>query len=118
VHVGSSLEAHQEAPELVQPGQAALDRPAEAPEPRAVGGAPAGDSRPDAAPAKLAAVAVVVIAAVGHEHPWASARTPHLAAERRHRVHQRQELGNVVAVAAGQRDGERDAAGVDEKVVL
>ena len=33
-------------------------------------------------------------------------------------VEQRQQLGDVVAVAAGQRDGERDAGGVDEQVVL
>jgi hypothetical protein len=33
-------------------------------------------------------------------------------------VQQRQQLRDVVAVAAGQRDGERDAGRVDEEMVL
>jgi hypothetical protein len=33
-------------------------------------------------------------------------------------IEQRQQLGDVVAVGAGQRNGQRDAAGVDERVVL
>jgi hypothetical protein len=33
-------------------------------------------------------------------------------------IEQRQQLGDVVAVAASQRNGQRDAAGVDEQVVL
>jgi len=34
------------------------------------------------------------------------------------RVEQRHQLGDVVAVAAGQRDGQRDTRGVDEQMVL
>lgn len=118
MHVGPSLEAHQQAAELVQPGEAALDRPANAPEPRAVGGLAAGDHRADAALARLVAVDVVVVAAVGHQDAGPAAGTPHPACDRRHGVHQRDQLGDVVAVAAGQRDRERDARGVDEEMVL
>jgi hypothetical protein len=33
-------------------------------------------------------------------------------------IEQRQQLGDVVAVAAGQRNAQRDAGGIDEQVVL
>jgi hypothetical protein len=33
-------------------------------------------------------------------------------------IEQRQQLRNVVAVAAGQCDGQRDAGGIDQQVVL
>jgi hypothetical protein len=60
----------------------------------------------------------VVVAAVGDQGGGAPARAAHLAPDGRHGVHERQELGDVVAVAAGQADGERDAARVGEEVVL
>ena len=116
--VGSTLEAHQQAAELVQPGEAALDRPAHPPEARAVGGLAPCDLGPDAAPAQLTAVGVVVVTAVGDEHSRAPSRAADLSPDRRHGVDQRDQLGDVVAVAAGQRDRERDAAGVDEEMVL
>jgi hypothetical protein len=118
VDVGPALEAHQEAAELVQPGEAALDRPALATQPRAVGGAPAGDQGADATPAQLAPVGVVVVAAVGHERRGPAPRPADPARERRHGIHERDQLGDVVAVAAGQADGEREARGVGEEVVL
>jgi hypothetical protein len=40
------------------------------------------------------------------------------SADRRHGVDQRDELGDVVAVAAGEADRQRDAAGVADQVVL
>jgi hypothetical protein len=118
VHVRPPLEAHQQAAELVQPGEAALDRPAHAPQARAVGRLAAGDLGPDAALAKLAAMGVVVIAAVGHQDAGPAAGPPDPAGDGRHGIHQRDQLGDVVAVAAGQADRERDARGVDEEVVL
>ena len=74
MHVGATLEAHQKASELVQPGQRALDRPANPPEARSMGRLAAGDYRADAALTQLGAVGVVVIAAVSHEDPRAPAR--------------------------------------------
>ena len=72
----------------------------------------------DVAPPELAAVLVVVIATVGDRAIWT---LPGPAAPARHRadpVHQRKKLGDVVAVGAGERDGERNTAGVDDQVVL
>lgn len=83
-----------------------------------MGGPPPSDHGADAAGAQLAPVGVVVIAAVGDHGIGAPARSARLAPQRRHGVHERDQLGDVVAVAAGQRDRERDARGVDEKVVL
>jgi hypothetical protein len=84
--VGALLVAGGQPFEGVQPGEAALDHPAAAAEPRAVGDAAAGDARGDAPGAQLAAVGVVVVAAVGEQlpPPTAGAATP--AADRRHRV--------------------------------
>src|SRR5207248_760328 len=46
------------------------------------------------------------------------ARATDLAAHRRHALHERDQLGDVVAVAAGDRPGERDAGRVYEQVLL
>ncbi len=87
-------------------------------EPGAVLGLAAGDLGFDAALAELAPVLVVVVAAVGGDPVGPPARPADLAAHRRHAVEQRDQLGDVVAVAAGDRPGERDPGRVDEKVML
>jgi hypothetical protein len=60
----------------------------------------------------------VVVTPVGEQTVRATAWRPDAAADRRHGVEQRQQLGDVVAVATGQQAGERDAGGVDEQVVF
>jgi hypothetical protein len=107
VQFGAALPADAQA-ELVQPGEGSLDNPAHSPEARAVLGGAAGDDRPDAAGPQLAAVLVVVIAAVGDQAVGTLAWPPGLAADRADTVDQRQQLGDVVSVAAGQRGGQRD----------
>jgi hypothetical protein len=60
----------------------------------------------------------VVVAAIGG-HPLGPPAGPtDLAAHRRHALDERDELGDVVAVAAGDRPGERDPGAVYEKVML
>ncbi len=76
------------------------------------------DLRCDAAPAELASVRLVVVGAVGAELVRAPARATGFAADRRHPVEERDQLGDVVAVAAGERPSERDPRRVDQKVVL
>jgi len=102
----------------MQPGKRALHHPANRPKPRAVGHAAAGDDRPHAALFDQPAVLVMVIAAVGHNAVGPPAWPAGLAAYQWHGVQQWQELGDVVAVAAGQRDRKRDAVTVDEEMVL
>jgi hypothetical protein len=60
----------------------------------------------------------VVIAAVGGRALRATARPADLAAHGRHTVEQRDQLGDVVAVAARNRPGKRDPGRVDQEVVL
>jgi hypothetical protein len=78
----------------------------------------AGDDRLDAARPEFAAVLVVVVAAVGDETLSALARAAGLAGDGADVVDQRQQLGDVVSVAARQADGQRDAVAVGDDVVL
>jgi hypothetical protein len=104
--------------ELVEPGEGALDDPAVAAQAGAVRGPATGDLGCDAAAAQLAPVLVVVVAAVGVEPLRPPAWTADTAPYRRHAIEQRDQLGDVVAVAAGDRPGERDPGRVYEKVML
>src|SRR3954464_12439215 len=94
--VGAALVASAESLEGVQPGEAALDHPALLAQPGAVRDAAAGDPRSDPAPAQLPAVDVVVIATVGEQLPRSAAGPAAPAADRRHGVDQRNQLGDVV----------------------
>lgn len=73
---------------------------------------------PDAALPQEPSVLVVVVAAVGEEHVRPSARPADDSGHCRDLVQQGQQLGDVVAVAAGQRRRERDPLAVGDDVVL
>jgi hypothetical protein len=60
----------------------------------------------------------VVVAAVGDQRPRSASWTADAATDGRHAVEQLEQLRDVVAVAAGERPGERDTAAVYEQVVL
>ena len=81
-------------------------------------GLAAGDDRADAALTDEPAVFVVVVAAVGDDLSGPAARTADGTAHRRHRVEQRDQLRDVVAIAARDRVGERNPAGVDQEMVF
>lgn len=83
-----------------------------------MGHAASGDHRLDAALPQQAAVLVEVVAPVGIQVPRLAARPSSQPPDRRDRVEQRQQLGDIVAVAAGERDGERGSMPVDYQVVL
>lgn len=104
----------------MQVREAPLDDPALATQPRAVRGATSGHDWFDASGPEQPAVFVVVIAGVGEHGLGFLARSVGLALDRpgMEVVEQRQQLGNVVSVAARQRDGEWDARRIDEQVVL
>jgi hypothetical protein len=118
VHVVAAVVADEQPFELVQPGEGALDHPAVASEAGAVLGLAAGDLRGYPAPVQLATVLVVVVAAVSAETIGPSPRPAGLAAHRRHPVKQRQQLGDVMAVAARHCPSERQPGRVYEKVML
>lgn len=81
-------------------------------------GAAPGDVRGDLEPSDLVAVTLVVVAAVGVEVLRAAQRLAAFASDRRDGSDQWDQLSHVVAVAAGQRGGQRDAMGLDDHVVL
>ena len=116
--LGATVVADEQPLEVVQPSEGALDHPAGTAEPRAVLGLAASDDGLHAPCADEAAVGVVVVAAIGDDRIRATTRPADDAAHGRHPLEQRDQLGDVVAIAAGERPGERDPAAVDQEVVL
>ena len=114
----AAVVADEQPLEVVEPGEGALDDPASAAEAGAVLGLPAGDLGPDPALPEFAPVLVVVVAAVSGDTVGSLARTTGLAGHRRDALDERDQLGDVVSVAAGDTPGERDSGGVYEKVML
>jgi hypothetical protein len=108
VDLVAAVVADEQSLELVQPGEGALDDPAGTAEAGAVLGLAAGDLWSDPTRTKVTAVGGVVVAAVGGHAFGPAARPADAAAHRRHRIDQRDQLGDVVAVAARNAPGERD----------
>jgi hypothetical protein len=118
VDVVASVGADQESAAVVEPGEGALDDPAFTAEAGAVLGLTTRDHRLDPALPEQPPVLVVVVAAVGDQPRRPAPRAADTAADGRHAVEQVEQLGDVVAVAAGERPGEWDAAAVYKEVVL
>jgi len=102
VDVVVAVGANEESASVVEPGEAALDDPAVCAEAGSVFGLASGDHRLDAAPPDEATVLVVVVAAVGDDAIGLAPRPPNSASDRGHPLEQRDQLRDVVAVAAGQ----------------
>jgi hypothetical protein len=94
VDVVADLPPDAQAAEPVQQAKALLNHPPVDTQPGAVRGAAAGDDRLDAGGPHPAAVAVVVVAAVGVDLQRPSARLAAPAAHRWDRRDQRQQLGD------------------------
>jgi hypothetical protein len=118
VDVGSAFPTDPQAPEAMQPRKASFDHPAVRAQSGAMACSAAGNGRHDAAVADLVAVDVVAVAAIGEQRVGFAARSSDTAADGGDRVEQGQQLGDVVAVAAGQQDRERGAVSVGDQVVL
>ena len=116
--VVAAVGADEQASAVVEPGEGALDDPTMAAESGAVLGLAASDQRLDATLPDESTVFVVVVAAVGDQRCWPAPGAADAAADGRYPVEQLEQLGDVVAVAAGERPGKRDPAAVYEQVVL
>ena len=82
----AAVVADEQPLEVMQPGEGALDDPADSAEPGSVLGLTAGDHRCDATHADEPAVLVVVVTAVGHDLFGPLARSPEGAPYGWHRV--------------------------------
>lgn len=118
MHVGSTLVADEQGLEVVEMREGSLDHPADSAQPGAMLGLAARDQRSDAELAERIAVTIRVVAAIAHDARRSSPRTADGARDRRDGLDKWEQLLDVVAVGASQAPGERDAACVDEKVVL
>jgi hypothetical protein len=118
VHVVADFPADAQPSEPAEQGDGLLHDPAVRAEPGSVDGASTGDPRFDALGPDQASVFVVVVAAVGEQHGGPLVRPAGLAAYWWDRGEQGHQLGDVIAVAAGQREGQRDAVAVADDVVF
>src|SRR5215213_9261780 len=118
VHVGAAFVADEQSFELVQVREGTFDDPADAAEAGAVLSVASRDHGSDPSRANESAVLVEVVAAVADQLLGTPARPPDESGDRGHAVEQRDQLGDVVTVAAGQHPGERDPGRVDEEMVL
>ena len=93
--------AEEEPSPVVEPGEGAFDDPAVTSEAGAVLGLASRDHGFDAALPQLLAVAFGVVAAVGEQTVRPSSGSADTATDGRYLVEQSEQLGDVVAVAAG-----------------
>ena len=115
---GAAVVADQQPLEVMEPGEGALDDPAVATEPGAVLALAAGDLGCNPPPTELATVLVVVVSAVGGETRGSLPRAADPAAHGGDGVDERDQLGDVIAVAAREPPSEWDPGRVDQEVVL
>jgi hypothetical protein len=118
VDVGAAFVANAEASILVEPGDGAFDDPALFAQAGAVLGSLSGDAGADAAGTELAAVAARLVGAVAKQPLGTAAGTAAFAAHGRNGVDQRQQLEDVVPVAAAEGERERGAPSAGQRMVL
>ena len=116
--VGPAFVADEQAFHLVEPAEGTLDNPAIAPQARAVAVVSVREHRSDPKLAERLPVCVGAVAAVAEQRLGTSPRPAGDASNGRHALEQRQQLRDVVAVAAGQRPGKRCSVRVGQEVVL
>jgi len=118
VNTGPTFVAHIKAAEPMEPSQRAFHDPPRATEPTAMGCTALGELGVDPAAMQRLAMRLRIVAPVALNEPRLAHGPTRTAAQRRNRVDQRQELGDVVAIGGGQQGRQRDATRLGENVVL
>jgi hypothetical protein len=118
VDVVSALVADAQPPVLVQPGDRALDDPPLPSKPGTVAALRPGDLRLNVTVTQLPAALARVVGTVAVQAVRPTARAAAPSAHWWDRINQGDQLGDVVAVAAGERAGQRRAAAAGDYVML
>jgi hypothetical protein len=102
----------------MQPSDRSFDHPPCFPQATAMRSAASGDEGSNPARMQWTAITVMVVAAVGLDQCRLSLGRSRLARDRRNRIHQRQQLGNVISVSLGQDHRNRDSFRIRKEVML
>lgn len=113
-----AFESNAQTPEVMQPGVGSFDDPAGFAKTAAMRHAASRDLGGDTGGVQGLTVLVMVVATIGLDQARLGERPAALAADRRNSLDERQELGDVVTVGAGQDHRERDALRFGDEMVL
>lgn len=118
VNVVTSFIADAKTAILVQPRKSTLNHPPINPQTTAVIGTPLSQNGLDAPLAKFLAVWFAIISSITQHRNRTPKRPADLACNSRNLLDQRQQLGDIMAVSAGQSHRQRDPIGVGHHMVL
>lgn len=118
VDVVTAFVAGAKASELMQPRERAFDDPTKEAQTAAVSRMAFAEHRFDASFAEFLPMRLGVITPVALNFLGAATRPAPFPTDRRDRVDQRQQLGEIVSMRAAQQAGQRDAAGIGDQMVL
>jgi len=116
--IGAAFIPYAEAAKLMEPRQGTLDHPAEHAESASVLDTAVRKHRFDTQLNEGIAVWIRMIGPIALHTVWTATRTPSLTGDRRNGLNQRQQLGYVVPVRAGEYRGERKTIRIGDDMVL
>ncbi len=115
---GPALVANRQAAEPMQPGEGAFDDPARLAQAAAVGCPSFRQLRRDAPVLELVAVGLRVVTPVALDEGRLPCRSTGASAQRRHRINEREQLGDVVSVRGGHDRDDRNPVRVGENMMF
>lgn len=118
VNVGTTLIAHAQTPELVQPGDRSLHYPTRDPQSAAVFGVAPCDLGVDSQFAQPRSMRLGVVGTVSLDEFGAMAGVARFARDQGNRLDQGDQSGDIVGIGTGQNHSERNALRIDREVVL
>jgi len=118
VNVRSTFITDPQPSKLMQPGQRPFHDPAEDAQSTAMSGPSFRKNRFYSFVSKLFSMRLGIITPVALNIIRFAAWPANLSRNRRNRIHQRQQLSDIVAICAGQSDCKRDAFGVGDNMML
>ena len=118
VNIGATLVADPQPSVLMQPTDCAFHDPTKDPQTAAVFGIAPRDQRHDATLGEFLPMRVGIIRPIRQEFSRPLHGASNLAGNRWDGIYQRDQLGDIVAVAPCQRRGQRNAVGIGDEVML